>query len=370
MSCGPTQCLPPQPTLFFFNGVTGPTGPQGATGPEGPTGPAGGPTGATGATGATGPVGDAGATGAAGASGASGAAGPGIVFRGVYDGSLRYYYTATRRDVVSYAGQFYLANNPAKSGAATWGLPSGSDWTAFGAQFSSVATALLLAENATITVSLTLGTVGGMGVIQSANYVPLTSGFLLRADGFFECNDALIRGSISTTATKFNPNDTARTMPPVGWAQAFLGVLTDPDIPVNPSQVSETDNALILYGWESGAANYLNSRFGNASQLFQVILQGIGKNASSSGQLLYVTLQYRTRNNGGAWGAWNDLDIGVEIPANTLSSGAIPIQAQNIVSLSLAGTQDVQFGAAFSKGSGAGTNCEVQSVQLSVLAFN
>ncbi len=369
MSCGPAQpqCLPPQPTLLFFNGQCGPTGP---TGPEGPTGPQGNPGGATGATGSTGAtgVGVSGATGSIGPSGSSGVSGPGIVFRGVYNGASRYYYNSTRRDVVSFGGSFYLANNPAKDGLTTWGAPGGADWTTFGAQFSSVATAILLAENATILVQLTLGTVGGMGIIQSANYIPLTSGFLIRADGFAEFNDLLIRGSISTTSTKFNEADQDNTMPPIGLAKAGLAPITNADMPVDPSHLTETDNGLIVFGWLSGAAGFVKNRFGNPTQTFQVSLQGNGNNTSSGAQLMYINTQYRTRTGGGPWGAWNDIGNVAYIPPSTVGAGSF--QMVNALELALTGDMDVQFGARFSKGSGGGANTVMEGAQLSVMAFN
>lgn len=366
MSCGPVQpqCLPPQPTLLFFNGQSGPTGP---TGPEGPTGPQGNPGGATGATGSTGPagVGVSGATGSIGPSGSDGVSGPGIVFRGVYNGASRYYDNSTRRDVVSYAGAFYLANNPAKDGLTTWGLPTSPDWASFGAQFSSVATALLLAENATILVSLTLGTVGGMGVIQSANYVPLVSGFLLRADGFFECNDALFRGAISTTSTKFNEADQTRTMPAPGIGFANLPSLTDPDIPVAPSKVTQTDNQLIFFGWLSGSPAFVSQRFGNPLETFQLSLQGRGSNTSAGVENLNVTLQYRIRTAAGPWGAWTDIQTFPAFPPMP----TVPIQIVGFfANTPLAGNQDIQFGVAYSKDSGGVVS--VDAAQLFVQAFN
>jgi hypothetical protein len=112
--------------------------------------------------------------------------------------------------VVSYSGAFWVANNPAKDAQVNWGTPGvSSDWVTFGSQFSMIATGLLLTENAIITTNLTLGTTGlNVGVIQSANYVAGSSGFLIRADGYAEFNDVLVRGKISTTSEKFNPANT------------------------------------------------------------------------------------------------------------------------------------------------------------------
>lgn len=85
-------------------------------------------------------------TGADGAKGDS----PAMVFRGNYDGSATYYGTATRVDCVKYSGAYYIARTDAGSGFSGH-LPTDTDyWNSFGASFESVATNLLLAENATI----------------------------------------------------------------------------------------------------------------------------------------------------------------------------------------------------------------------------
>lgn len=142
--------------------------------------------GAKGDTGAKGDAGDAGAAGAAGAPG------PGVVYRGPYDAAKAYYHTATRRDVVSAAGAYYLANNPAKSGLATWGGAPGADWVSFGANFESVATKLLLAEDATILRTLVMGdATGTAGLIRSygASAYNAGAGYWIGPDGKFRVGD-------------------------------------------------------------------------------------------------------------------------------------------------------------------------------------
>lgn len=85
-------------------------------------------------------------TGSDGAKGDS----PAMVFRGNYDGSATYYGTATRVDAVKYSGAYYIARTDAGAGFSGK-LPTNTDyWNSFGASFESVATNLLLAENATI----------------------------------------------------------------------------------------------------------------------------------------------------------------------------------------------------------------------------
>ena len=74
---------------------------------------------------------------------------PATVFRGVYNVSSTYYGTKYRLDVVKYNGVYYVA----RIDAGTFSGKSPTDtskWNTFGAQFESVATDLLLAENANI----------------------------------------------------------------------------------------------------------------------------------------------------------------------------------------------------------------------------
>jgi len=276
--------------------MTGPVGPSGPIGPQGATGPAGGP---TGATGATGPAGAVGASGNVGASGPQGSYGPPVVYRGVYDQTKLYYYNANRRDIVGYNGSFYLANNPAKDSTSNWGLPTGGDWIAFGTQFSSVATALLLAENATILVSLVLGTVGGTGIIQSANYVAGSQGFLIRADGYAEFNYVVVRGqllagSISTNVVCFNPAMPTSTFPTTAWqtAQNNNGGSGWTSLGTSPG----TDIWLATFnGWLT-SAGFSNTKFGKATMQFIINHNGGGNVASGS----YIDLWLTYRVNGGA----------------------------------------------------------------------
>jgi hypothetical protein len=137
---------------------------------------------------------DAGTSGTAGASGTNGAAGgpgPGVVFRGPYSASENYFYTTSRRDIVRGSdGAFYLANNLAKNGLNTWLDPTTTpaDWTAFGAQFSSVATDILLAQDANITRGLVMGAGdGGSSFIRSSGASSLTTGngFFMSSSGNF-----------------------------------------------------------------------------------------------------------------------------------------------------------------------------------------
>ena len=84
------------------------------------------------------------------AKGDDGAQGPALLFRGVWDSSKVYYGNANRVDVVYYGNQYYVAK--ATAGTMPVGtLPTDTAyWSDFGASFDSVATGLLLAEEANI----------------------------------------------------------------------------------------------------------------------------------------------------------------------------------------------------------------------------
>lgn len=74
---------------------------------------------------------------------------PAMVYRGVYDSSKTYYGNQYRVDAVKYNGIYYVAR--IDSGEFHNIAPTNtSKWNNFGAQFESIATGLLLAENANI----------------------------------------------------------------------------------------------------------------------------------------------------------------------------------------------------------------------------
>ncbi len=75
-----------------------------------------------------------------------GSNGVAIVYRGAHSDDAIYYNNSIRRDVVKYDDAYYLY----KGSDATSGVWDISQWESFGAQFDSVATSLLLAENANI----------------------------------------------------------------------------------------------------------------------------------------------------------------------------------------------------------------------------
>ena len=74
---------------------------------------------------------------------------PAMVYRGIYDPAKEYYGNAYRLDCVRYGSSWYIARTDA--GRFSGVTPTnGTRWNPFGASFDSVATSLLLAENANI----------------------------------------------------------------------------------------------------------------------------------------------------------------------------------------------------------------------------
>ena len=74
---------------------------------------------------------------------------PAMVFRGDYSQDATYYGTSYRLDCVRYNGAYYIARIDAGEFSSI-APPDNTKWNAFGGSFESVATQLLLAENANI----------------------------------------------------------------------------------------------------------------------------------------------------------------------------------------------------------------------------
>jgi hypothetical protein len=119
-------------------------------------------------------TGDDGTSGTAGTNGAVGSAGAGVVYRGEFAGTTGYFHTPTRRDVVRYAANYYLTSNTGLNSSAgtDWGTPDTStNWESFGAQFSSVATDILLAQDVYADRTINIGADGPNPVIAlNADY--------------------------------------------------------------------------------------------------------------------------------------------------------------------------------------------------------
>lgn len=78
--------------------------------------------------------------------GAAGQTGAAAVYRGLFSSTAIYYNNAVRRDVVKYNDSFYIYKGT-NGVRGTW---RASNWEAFGGQYDSVATSLLLAEFANL----------------------------------------------------------------------------------------------------------------------------------------------------------------------------------------------------------------------------
>jgi hypothetical protein len=154
-----------------------------------------GTSGTAGASGTSGTNGANGTSGTNGAAGSTGGPGPGVVFRGEYVSGETYFFTANRRDIVKSGGTFYLfLTATTDSGTTSHSAPPSGNWTAFGAQFSSVATDILLAQDANITRGLVMGAdATGSSFIRSSGATSLTTGtgFFMSSSGNFRFGDSV-----------------------------------------------------------------------------------------------------------------------------------------------------------------------------------
>ena len=147
-------------------------------------------------------AGTSGTAGSGGTAGTAGGPGPGVVYRGPWADGTEYFKTTERTDVVKGSdNQYYIAKSThTPSGTSTRPIDGGSYstyWQSFGATFSSVATGLLLAENATITKGLVIGVSGSeTGFIRSAGADSVTTGtgFYIDANGSVRFGDNTTTG--------------------------------------------------------------------------------------------------------------------------------------------------------------------------------
>lgn len=226
----------------------------------------------------------------AGTNGVDGDPGPGVVFRGNYSAAVAYYHTATRRDIVYHSSAYWIADNVAKNGLTTWGTPGTADWASFGATFSSVATAILLAEDATILKTLTMGdgTTSNAGIIRSAaaSAFGTGAGFWLGYDG----TTVKFRvGDPAGDRIEFDPGATA----PIQLRATQMTIGMDPEstgVSAYQERLQVSDR-MTLFGFNGGTALV------PSSVLFQCRIAG-GTQASKLKCLA---------NSGGGWNlrAWN-----------------------------------------------------------------
>lgn len=319
--------------MTFFKGT------QGDPGPIGPAGPA---------STVVGPIGASGAVG---------------VYVGTFALGGTYYSNANRRDIVDYAGGFWITDDTEKDGLNTWDAPNVDDWIYFGDSLVMVATALRLLQATNIAVGLNFQ---GAAYLKSDNFVEFVSGWLLSAAGRFEAYDALIAGQISTNSPRFNLESVTRTMPAVACVEFDIAAIADGDIPVNPTINNVTDDALIFFGWLADPNTFLENRFGNALQNFLINLEGIGENNAAGTDLFYIQIYYRLRDNGGAWDPW--VVVGQDAYMQVLYGIGQSFQLTKTLKIALTGTQDIQFSAGFSKG--VGGVALVNGAKISAQAYN
>lgn len=294
-----------------------------------------------------------------------GDSGPIGLYAHSFDATQVYWDMSVRRDIVAYNGLFWVANNPVKSGTATWSAPNVADWQPFGYPIPIVATKLALLYPSDIAYPFNFS---GTSYLKSDNFVQYVSGWLMTAAGRAEINDGIFIGQISTDTSRFNAESPNRTMPSVGYNELDLTTIVDADIPTGPTVLNTPDNDtdMIFYGWKQGPNSYIENRFGNMSQKFLINLEGTGQNNAAGTDLFYIQIYYRTRDNGGAWDAWTKIGNDAYMqPAYGIDQS---FQLTKTLSLALVGTQDIQFSAGFSKG--AGGVAQVNAAKISAEAYN
>jgi hypothetical protein len=203
----------------------------------------------------------AGTSGTSGALGATGGPGPGVVYRGPWaqfesDGTTAKQYfrepaspaAATRRDVVKGSdGAYYLCKVNHTTAVGSGGVSTkpitGVDyatyWESFGATFSSVATDVLLSQDATITRALVMGSDDdGIGIIRSVDATAFNAGA-----GFFMDKTGRARfGDPTGNQIKFDGTNFEIT----GSINATDGQIGDWVIDATTRALRDTDSQIIL----------------------------------------------------------------------------------------------------------------------------
>ncbi len=144
-----------------------------------------------------------GAQGASGSAGATGATGPGLTYVGecsVLDTAFIWTNDAIARNVTSVLGTYYITRTAAHGVTkGTTGCPPNATYFEQLQDFDSVATDIFLAQDATITRGLVMGTFGGNnGFIRSANASSLNSGH-----GYYLDRDGNLRLGNDTTGSNW-----------------------------------------------------------------------------------------------------------------------------------------------------------------------
>jgi hypothetical protein len=119
-----------------------------------------GTAGTAGTAGTGGTNGTAGTAGSGGVNGTPGLPGAGIVYRGEFSTTDTYTSNSTRTDVVKYNGSYIICNTDGATGAYV-----ASEWDSFGAEFTSVATDILFAQDVFAERTINIGSDGTTPVI-------------------------------------------------------------------------------------------------------------------------------------------------------------------------------------------------------------
>ena len=116
--------------------------------------------------------------------GGPGAPGAGVVYRGEWDATKFYFQSTERKDIVKGSlGNYWIVNDIGSNGlnGAAWDDPDNDpgNWEAFGAQFSSVATDILFAQDVFAERTINIGASGTNPVIAlNADFPTSTNPFI------------------------------------------------------------------------------------------------------------------------------------------------------------------------------------------------
>ena len=130
-----------------------------------------------------------------------------MVFRGDYSHASTYYGTSYRLDCVRYNGAYYIARIDAGEFSSI-APPDSTKWNAFGGSFESVATQLLLAENANIA-----GWIFKDGKLYSQNGLFFLNGAsgefggIIRSSLFFSNSKVVTLNQSSYTQVEIKPEE-------------------------------------------------------------------------------------------------------------------------------------------------------------------
>ena len=268
-----------------------------------------------------------------GATGAGGDTGPGVVYRGNYNAATAYFHitgVSARRDVVRYpanTGTYYLTNNTAKNGLTTWGTPGVADWDTFGATFSSVATDILLAQDATITNGLVIGTDGlTNGFIRSTGASTLDTG---SAAGFYLQQDGRFRFGNNPDDIHYEPGSKPSY---ISWDNTTLTIKGKIETDSTPGSISKIGDWEVVGGVLQASSsagqislnpNIPNIKFKNAFNSEKLIItNGVIPDPGGVAGTLYITIPAVSIPSFGAYSTGVEHFFDSSGPSNIVISGS------------------------------------------------